>query len=145
MMKKYFFILTLCPLPLMAQFSITPFVGLNTTKMTESYSGYANGGNYGIIGVEIEKQFQLKQYSPISFSLVTGLSYLPNGFNRTSISTISIGTGSYSYEKTNIEMQYWQVPVMARIYWRPFALVENWSLFFGGGVSISQTNYAHIA
>lgn len=144
-MKTYFFILTFCPLPLVAQFSITPFVGLNTTKMTETYSGYANGGNYGVVGVEIEKQFNLKQYSPLSFSIVSGLSYLPNGFNRTSIFALSIGSGSYSYQKTNIEMQYVQVPVIARIYWRPFALVENWSVFFGGGVSFNQTNYAHIS
>jgi hypothetical protein len=73
-MKKYFFIVLLFPLQLKAQFSVTPFLGLNTTKMTESYSGYANGGNYGILGVEIEKQFNLKQYSPLSFSVVSGLS-----------------------------------------------------------------------
>ncbi len=144
-MKKYFFILILCPLPLIAQFSITPFVGLNTTKMSEAYSGYANGGNYGIMGIEIERQFNLKQYSPISLSLVSGLSYLPNGFNRTSIFAISLGSGSYSYEKTNIEMQYLQVPLLARVNWRPFALVENWSVFFGAGVSFNQTNYAHIS
>jgi hypothetical protein len=144
-MKKIFLILILCPLSLRAQFRVIPFIGLNTTKMTESYSGYANGGNYGIFGIEIEKQFNLKQYSPVSFSLVSGLSYLPNGFNRTSIFEISIGSGSYSYQKTNIDLQYIQIPAMARINWRPSVLVENWSVFFGAGISFNQTNYAHIA
>lgn len=145
MRRTFLIILLLGPGTLMAQVSVTPFVGLNTTKMTESYSGYANGGNYGMVGVEIEKRFQLKQYSPVSLSLLSGLSYLPNGFSRTSISTVSVGSGSYNYQKTDIDLQYWQVPVVARIYWRPFALVENWNVFFGAGVSINQTNYAHIA
>jgi len=144
-MKRYFFILVLCPFLLKAQFSITPFAGLNTTKMSEEYSGYANGGNYGIAGVEIEKQFNLNRYFPLNFSLVTGLSYLSNGFNRTSIFAISIGSGSYSYEATNLEMRYLQVPLIARVNWRPFALVEDWSLFFGAGVSINRLNYAHIS
>src|SRR5579859_687057 len=144
-MRKYFFMLTLCPLPLIAQFSVTPFVGLNTTKMSEAYSGYANGGNYGVAGVEIEKQFNLSQYSPVSFSLVSGLSYLSNGFSRTSIFAIAIGSGSYSYEATNLEMRYLQVPLIARVNWRPFALVEDWNLFFGAGVSMNRLNYAHIS
>ncbi len=142
---KFFFIVILFPLPLMAQFSFTPFAGLNSTKMSESYSGYAKGGNYGIIGVEIEKQFKLKPYSPFSFSLISGVSYLANGFERTSSFTLSFGSGTYSYEVTNLQMRYWQVPLIARINFRPFALVEDWRLFFGAGISFNQLSYAHLA
>jgi hypothetical protein len=98
-----------------------------------------------VLGLEIEKQFNLGKYSPVSFSIVTGASYLPNGFSKTLISSISIGTGYYGYQKTSIDLQYIQIPAMARVNWRPFALVETWSVFFGAGVSFNHTNYAYIS
>lgn len=145
MMRKIFFILVVFASPLRAQIKIVPFIGLNSTKMTEAYSGYAKGGNYGIFGVELEKQFKLNKYSPVSFSFVSGVSYLSNGFEQNYSSTISIGSGSYTYKSTNLQMKYWQLPVLARINWSLFALVENWQLFFGAGVSINYLSYAHLA
>src|SRR6185369_6640189 len=80
-MRKLVIILIFSPMPLLAQWNFTPFVGLNSTRLSESY-GYAKGGNFGIYGIEIERTFVLKAYSPVSISLMTGLSYLPNGFNQ---------------------------------------------------------------
>ena len=142
MIKNWLYILIMLPFSLSAQFSFTPFVGLNSTKLTESYSGYAKGGNYGILGVEVERQINLSLYSPLHFSIVTGVSYLSNGFDRTSSFTFT--SSYYSYELTNIRTRYIQVPAMVRINWRPFALVENWYLFFGAGVSFNQLTYAHM-
>jgi hypothetical protein len=144
-MKSIVFILTLFSLSLKAQVSVTPFVGLNSTKMSEAYSGFAKGGNVGFFGVEVEKQFRVKNYSPLSFSLVSGLSYLSNGFEQTYSSTISIGSGIYNYRSTDLRMRYLQVPLMARINWTPFPLVENWQLFLGAGISVNQLMYAHLA
>ena len=141
-MKKYLFIWLILPLPLMAQFNITPFVGMNSTRLSEEYSGYAKGGNFAILGVELEKTFALKQYSPFSLSLTSGLSYLPNGFNRENSLPILNG---YVYSKTTIETTYWQVPVILRLNWRPFALVEDWRVFIGGGISYNILTQAHIS
>lgn len=141
-MKRYFSILMLIPFPLMAQINLTPFVGLNSTKYTEAYSKYEKGGNYPIIGVEVEKTFKVTTYSPFNFSLVTGVSYLPNGFER---ATSFTALNSYSYSKTDIQTTYLQVPIVARINLRPFPLVENWRLYFGFGISINNLMKASIA
>jgi hypothetical protein len=143
MMKKYFFISFLFPLPLIAQISVMPFAGLNSTKMTQAYSGYAKGGNYGILGAEVELVLKSKPYAAVNFSFVSGLSYLANGFQETT--NFSIGTSSYSYQSSTLQMKYWQVPLIVRINWRPFPLVEDWRLFLGAGVSYNTTAYAHLA
>src|SRR5258708_6447502 len=141
-MRKCFFILMIAPWPLMAQLKIAAIAGLNSTKLSESYSGYAKGGNYGIFGVEIEKNFNLREYSPISISLLSGVSYLRNGFNQENSFSVF---NAYFYKKTNIETTYWQVPLMIRINWRPFALVEDWRMFFGAGISYNTLTHASIA
>ena len=132
----------IAPWPLMAQFNIAVIAGLNSTKLSESYSGYAKGGNYGIFGVEVEKNFKFNRYSPIGISLLSGVSYLNNGFNQENSFSVF---DAYFYKKTNIETTYWQVPLMIRINWRPFALVEDWRLYFGAGVSYNTLTHASIA
>src|SRR5690349_12486837 len=122
-MRKLIVILIFSPMPLFAQWNFTPFVGLNSTRLSESF-GYAKGGNFGVYGIEVEKTFVLKAYSPISISLMTGISYLPNGFNQEN--SFSYFTNSYSYKKTTIETTYWQAPLMLRINWRPSPLIEDW-------------------
>jgi hypothetical protein len=126
----------------MAQLNFTPFVGLNSTRLSEQYTGYAKGGNFGLYGVEIEKTFTLRTYSPITISLMTGVSYLPNGFNQET--SYSFSTSGYTYQKTNIETTYWQVPLIARLNWRPSPLIEDWRIFFGGGISYNSLTHAHV-
>lgn len=140
-MRRSIILLIFFPLPLLAQWSFTPFVGLNSTRLSESF-GYAKGGNFGLFGIEVEKTFTLKPYSPITISAMTGVSYLPNGFNQET--SFSFFTNSYSYKKTNIETTYWQAPLMLRINWRPSPLIENWRVFFGAGVSFNTLTHAHI-
>ncbi|MBI3481449.1 MAG: outer membrane beta-barrel protein [Bacteroidetes bacterium] len=141
-MRKCFFILMILPLPLIGQLNFTPIAGLNSTRLSESYSGYAKGGNFGVYGVEVEKTFNFTEYSPVSISLLSGVSYLRNGFNQENSFSVF---NAYYYKKTNIETTYWQVPLMVRINWRPFPLVEDWRLFFGAGVSYNSLTHAHIA
>jgi len=140
-MRRLIVILIFFPMPLLAQWNFTPFVGLNSTRLSESY-GYAKGGNFGILGIEVEKTFTFKTYSPLSVSLVSGVSYLPNGFNQET--SFSIFSNSYYYKRTNIETRYWQVPLIVRINWRPSPLIEDWRVFFGAGISYNTLSYAHI-
>ena len=142
-MRKLIFIVMIAPASLTAQVSLTPFVGLNSTKLTESYSGYAKGGNYGIFGVEVEGRIKPKPYSSFYLSLVSGLSYLPNGFSYSS--SFPLGSTGYSARSTSIQTRYWQVPLLVRLNWKPFPLVEDWRIFLGAGISYNTLTYAHIA
>ncbi len=142
-MKKYVFILLLLPLFVQAQITITPFVGLNSTRMTDTYSGYTKGGNYGFFGVEVEGRKKPKPYSSVYLSATTGLTYLPNGFSYSS--SVPLGTTGLSARSTNIQTRYLQVPLSIRLNWRPFPLVEDWRIFFGAGVSYNMLTYAHIS
>lgn len=132
----------LFPFALNAQVYFTPYVGLSSTRLTESYSGYAKGGNFPVIGVEVEVKRKSRSYSPFNISLASGISYLNNGFHRTS--SFPLGTTGYSYESTNIETKYWQLPLTIRLNWRPFPLVEDWRVFFGAGICYNYLTYAQI-
>jgi hypothetical protein len=139
-MKRLIIILIFSPMPLLAQWNFTPFVGLNSTRLSQDY-GYAKGGNFAIYGVEAERTFVFQKYSPLSISLMSGVSYLPLGFNRENSFSV---LNAYYYQKTNIETTYWQVPLMARINWRPSPLMEDWHIFFGVGINYNILTYAHI-
>jgi len=142
-MKKFLFILPLIPLPLLAQISVTPIAGLSSIRMTQAY-GYEKGGNYGIVGAEVELNLKSKGYSPFNISFVSGVSYLSNGFAR-NFSFSYTALNYYDAQSTNLQMKYLQVPLIMRLNFRPFPLVEDWRIFIGAGLSFSNLMQAHMA
>ncbi len=110
-MKKAIFITLFFPSLLMAQVSVTPYVGINSTRMTQSV-GYANGGSYGVAGVDLEFSPKPNPYKMFHLALVTGASYLPNGFSTTSNTQFTYYRDFYDSKSTQIKTTYWQVPVL---------------------------------
>jgi len=128
---------------LIAQVNIIPFAGVNSTRMYQSY-GYEKGGTYGIAGLEIELRKKPKTQNSFYATLVTGLSYLNNGYYKSenfSYNAISLYTASI----TDRQMEYIQVPIILKLNWQPFPLVEDWKMFLGIGVSNSILLRAHLA
>lgn len=115
-----------------AQVNLTPFFGINTTKI---YDGivYENGGAFVVTGLELEVAKKPRQHRHIYFSVATGASYLPNGFYY---------SGNFAYTALNfytqriidLKMQYAQIPIMLRVNWQPFPLMEDWKVFIGLGI-----------
>jgi len=134
MRKKLFLtgILLLATLKVNGQISLTPFIGVHSAK-AKYLSLYNHGGYYGFIGVEAEKHFVPKELSLLHFSFVSGLSYLPNGFRKES--GIAVSNFLYTEGISDLNTKYLQVPLVGRLNWQPFPLIEYWQLFFGMGVS----------
>ncbi|MFC2124874.1 outer membrane beta-barrel protein [Bacteroidota bacterium] len=114
-----------------AQWAVTPYVGINSTQV--KYDAYLKGGNYGLTGIDVEKIFQLREYSLINLSMVTGVCYLANGFNHDF--GITVSTLYYNSGNSRLSTNYLQIPVALRLNWQPFALVEGWRIFGGGGIT----------
>ncbi len=125
-----------------AQINLVPYAGLNSTKMYESY-GYQKGGSYGIVGLDIELRKKPTVHKNVYVTLVTGVSYLKNGFYQSS--NFGFSTFSYTASITDRKMEYVQIPVVIRWNWQPFPLVEDWKLFFGAGVSNNLLMSAHLS
>jgi hypothetical protein len=124
-----------------AQVSITPIAGINSVRL---YDGiiYDKGGNYGLAGLELELRRKPKIQKRFYVSAVTGASYLKNGFyNSFSFSFASL---FYSQQQSNLDMQFAQIPLELKFNWRPFALVEDWKVFVGAGVSYDLLLNAHL-
>lgn len=130
-MKKVLILLFFFSVPAMAQISLTPFAGINSTRVKYYY--WEKGGNYGVYGVEAEMGFRPQKFSLFHLSMVTGVSYLANGYFRDS--GLSVSTLSYSSQFSDLKTNYFQIPLEIKLNWQPFALVENWKVFFGAGVS----------
>ena len=82
-MKTTIFIAMFFPTLLMAQISVTPYIGLNSTRMTQSV-GYTNGGSYSFAWRRPRNFPKPNPYKALHLALATGASYLPNGFTTTS-------------------------------------------------------------
>lgn len=119
-----------------AQIHLTPYVGVNSTKLDVGYE-YQNGGNYPFGGIDIEGRLKPRKISAVHLSLVTGASYLSNGFYQNSLFALT-GLSYYSAKLTDLSTQYFQVPLVVRLNWQPFPLVEQFHIFFGAGV-VSNT------
>lgn len=128
---------------LIAQVNAIPFAGVNSTRMYQSY-GYEKGGTYGIAGLEIELRKPPKAHHPVYATLISGLGYLSNGYYKStnfSYNAVSFYTSSV----TDRKMEYLQVPIVLKLNWQPFPLVEDWKMFLGIGVSNSILLRAHLA
>lgn len=116
-----------------AQINVVPFAGMNSTKMYQSY-GFEKGGAYGIAGVEFELRKKPTAHKALYMTLVTGVSYLSNGYYR-SENFAYTALSFYTASVTDRKMEYVQVPVILRVNWQPFPLVEDWKVYFGAGLS----------
>ncbi len=115
------------------QIHLTPFAGINSTRMTKGLFGYDKGGNYFFGGVELEGRLKPKKISPFHISIATGVTYLSNGYFENSL--FSLSSIFYTASKTDLATQYLQVPIMIKLNWQPFPLVEDFRFFIGAGVS----------
>ncbi len=126
-----------------AQINIVPYAGANSTKMYQS-SGFEKGGSYGVVGLEFELRKRPQQANNVYVTLVTGISYLKNGFYKSdnfSYTALSYYTASV----TDRAMEYIQIPVVLRFNWQPFPLVEDFKTFFGAGVNNNLLQKATLA
>ncbi|MEX2233770.1 MAG: outer membrane beta-barrel protein [Cyclobacteriaceae bacterium] len=130
-MKKLLIILYLFSLPAVAQISVTPFAGINSTRALYYY--WEKGGNYGVYGVEVEGRLRPRKFSSIHVSFVTGASYLANGYFRDS--GLAFSTLIYDTHTSELRTNYFQIPAELKLNWQPFPLVEDWKIFFGAGIS----------
>lgn len=127
------FVFVLISGPVAAQVNIVPYAGVNSTKMYQSY-GFEKGGSYGLVGLELELRKRPQQPRNVYVTFVTGISYLKNGFYKSdnfSYTALSYYTASI----TDRRMEYIQIPVVLRVNWQPFPLVEDFKAFFGAGVN----------
>jgi hypothetical protein len=115
-----------------AQVNITPFAGMNSTRI---YDGilYQNGGAFLIAGAELELALKPKRSGRIYISLATGGSYLKNGFYYSGNFSYT-GLNFYTQRITELRSEYLQIPVTLRLNWQPFPLVEDWKVFLGLGI-----------
>lgn len=132
-MKK---ITTLLPLIILwhlspAQVSLTPYVGMNSTKI---YTGilYQNGGASSVTGFDLEFSRNPRQHKNINLAIATGATYMRNRFYY-SESIAFPALNIYSHSITDLRTQNVQVPFTLRLYWQPFPLVEEWRVFLGVG------------
>jgi hypothetical protein len=125
-----------------AQIHLMPFVGINSTKLLLG-DEYQNGGNYIFGGVEVQGRLKAKKISAWHVSVVTGASYLSNGYYNNNLFSFP-GVSFYSAKLTDLSTQYVQVPLTIRLNWQPFPLVEEFQVFFGAGVVDNFLLKAHL-
>ena len=141
--KKYIMIVLLfVAFTTIGQIHVIPFAGVNSTRLQLDSYGYRNGGNFLIAGIEIEGRLKPRKISPVHFSLVSGASYLANGFFENSQFSI---VGTYSAHTIDLTTSYVQLPFVVRLNWQPFPLVEDFHFFMGAGLSYNLLLKAHLA
>lgn len=123
------------------QIYITPFAGISSTRLKLGFD-YKNGGNYPVAGLEIEGRLKPHKISSFHFAFVTGASYLANGYYENDL--FSIGTSFYESRNTNLTTTYLQIPLMLKLYWQPFPLMEDFQFYFGAGVSNNFLLKSHL-
>jgi hypothetical protein len=125
------FLYLLC-LPAAAQFSLRPYLGVNSTAVDSDY-GYFKGGNFMVSGIEVEWSRNQKSTNEFSLSVASGLGYLNNGYyDRSSIKASTI---LYVSNVSNLKTKLIQLPLILRVNWQPFPLVESWKIFVGLGLN----------
>lgn len=126
------------------QLSITPIVGINSTKLKLGSFGYTNGGNYLTYGLEAEYGIKPKNNRTTSMSFMAGASYLNNGFY--DIYNFSFtGLNWYESQTTDLKTTYLQIPLVLKLNWQPMPLIEDWKLFLGLGISSNILLKSHLA
>ncbi len=111
------------------QIHITPFIGLNRTQLVNQ----VGRTNFLFGGIEVEGRLKPYDIKPVHISLVTGATYLSNGYYANNM--YPFPPYYYTSEMTDLSTRYLQIPLVARINWQPFPLMEDFHLFFGVGLS----------
>lgn len=126
------------------QLSVTPIVGINSTRLKLGSFTYTNGGNFGIYGLEAEYGIKPKNNRRAYISLMSGASYLNNGFYDLYNFSFT-GLNYYQSQTTDLTTTYVQIPIVVKMNWQPMPLIEDWRLFFGIGISNNILLHAHLA
>ncbi len=143
MKKVLIFYFILAAQSTFGQFSITPTIGINSTKLKLGQY-YTNGGNYLTHGLEAEYSFKPKSHRRVYGSLMTGASILSNGFY--DIYNFSFtGLNWYESKTTDLTTTYFQIPLVLKLNWQPMPLIEDWKLFLGLGISSNILLKSHLA
>jgi hypothetical protein len=116
-----------------AQLHVNAFAGVNSTRLSKGYFGFEKGGNFLFGGVELEGVLKPKRHSPFKFSFLTGATYLNNGYFENSL--FSFANIFYTASMTDLSTTYVQIPLMAKLNWQPFPLLDDFQLFIGAGIT----------
>lgn len=126
------------------QLSITPNVGINSTKLKLGSFSYTNGGNFVTYGLEAEYGIKPKNNRRTYLSFMAGVSYLDNGFYDLYNFSFT-GLNYYNSQTTDLTTTYVQIPIIVKLNWQPMPLIEEWKLFFGLGISNNILLKSHLA
>ncbi len=137
MKRSIFTVVILLAIPLFpetvkAQINLIPFAGINSTRV--KYFDFLKGGNYGMLGLDIEGRFKPRKYSLLHISFTSGINYLANGFYRDS--GISVPGLVLTTGVSDLRTSYIRIPLGLKMNWQPFPLIEDWRLFLGVAISI---------
>jgi hypothetical protein len=108
-----------------------PFTGVNCTRI--KYYDFLKGGSYALAGIEVEGRLKQHNISSVQLSLVTGMTFLANGFFRDS--GIAVPGLIFNAGTSELKTKYLCIPVVLKFNWQPFPLIEEWVIFLGAGVS----------
>lgn len=117
--------------------SITPFVGINSTKMNmtdATYQKYERGGDFFLAGFETQVLLTNK-HKRFGFFALTGASYLANGYR--SSGGIKFSNLFYSYRSIDLKQKFVQIPVVLKLSWQPLPLIDDFTVFTGAGVNFN--------
>lgn len=124
-------VLLTLPFTSRSQVNIVAFGGINSTRV--KYFDYLKGGNYPLVGLEIEVTRRPRKITQLQISFVSGATFLTNGFYRDS--GISVPGLTFTAGTSELKTKYLQVPVLLKLNYRPYPLLEDWFIFSGVGIS----------
>lgn len=117
-----------------AQLYVNAFAGVNSTRLSKGLFGFEKGGNYLFGGFELEQMLkQKKAHSTLRVSILSGATYLSNGYFENSL--FSFSSIFYTASMTDLTTTYVEVPLVVRLNWQPFPLLDDFHFFAGAGVS----------
>lgn len=117
-----------------AQFNVSLTSGINNTAYGVGENLLTRFPNQASIPIGLDMQLSIHKHAKSSYvALRTGASYLHSGYDYfRNDPTLSFSTSS------ELSKKYLRIPFTIRVYFQPMPLVERFTLFIGGGVSIHK-------
>lgn len=117
-----------------AQFNLSLTSGINNTAYGIGTNLLTRFPNQVSIPVGLDVQYAFGQHAkPVFVAFRAGVSYLSSGYSYLkSDPTLSFSNSSEMVKK------YLRVPITLRLYFQPMPLVDRFTLFVGGGVSLHK-------